>query len=254
MLEIRNASYSYGGRPAVRDVSLHLHSGALIALAGMNGSGKSTLVKLMARILAPQQGAVLFEGRALDSWDGRELARQIGYLPQDLEMSFPMRAIDVVASGRAPFLPRFRWESDADYAAAEDALATCDARHLAARELDEMSGGERKRVFLARVLAGAPRLMLLDEPFAALDVAHVQQMSSLLRSIVDRSGATVVFAAHDLNWAGAYSDRLIVMKDGAIAADGKPEEILTSETISELFAYDAAVVQSGGRSWLVPRI
>jgi iron complex transport system ATP-binding protein len=189
----------------------------------------------------------------LSAWPAKEYARVTAYLPQNPEPAFPMRAIDVVVSGRAPFLERFAWESTADYAAARDALALCDAAHLSDRDLDEMSGGERQRVFLARVLAGSPRLILLDEPFAALDVAHVQQFSALLREIVDRSGCTVLFASHDLNWAGAYSDRMLVMRGGELAADGTPRDVLQPARIRELFGFDADTVEVNGRAWLVPR-
>src|SRR5205085_2811262 len=125
--------------------------------------------------------------------------------------------------------------------------------HLAERYLDEMSGGERKRVFLARVLAGDPKLILLDEPLAALDISHVQQVSALLRGIVDRTGCTVVFASHDLNWAAAYSDRMLVMNNGGLALDATPSEVMRPDTMRELFGFEAEAVVAGGRNWIVPR-
>jgi len=156
----------------------------------------------------------------------------------------------VVVSGRAAYLSRFAFESEADYAEAEKALALCDASYLGQRFLDEMSGGERKRVFLARVLAGAPRLILLDEPFAALDIAHVQQFSRLLREIVDRTNSTVVFASHDLNWAAAYSDRMIVMREGRIARDAAPAEVMRADVVRDLFGFEAVAING----WLVPNL
>lgn len=253
MLELRNVSYSYEGVEAVRDVSLSVDAGQLIALAGANGSGKSTLLKLMARVALPRSGEIAFGGTPLRDWPPRDYARQVGYLPQEPDPAFPMRAIDLVVTGRAPFLSRFAWESSEDYGEAEKALGMCDARHLAGRYLDEMSGGERKRVFLARVLAGAPRLILLDEPLAALDVSHVQQVSTLLRGIVDRTGSTVVFASHDLNWAAAYSDRMLVMREGTLALDATPAEVMQPAAMRELFGFDANAVEAGGRMWIVPR-
>jgi ABC-type cobalamin/Fe3+-siderophores transport system ATPase subunit len=251
MLSVENASFAYADTAALHNVSLSVDgSGSLIALAGPNGSGKSTLLKLVARVLRPAAGEIRFEQRRLSEWPAKEYARRIGYLPQEIDSTFPMRAIDVVVSGRAAFLGRFTWESESDYAKAEEALATCDASHLAGRFLDEMSGGERKRVFLARVLAGGPQLILLDEPFAALDVAHVQQFSSLLRAIVDRTGSTVMFASHDLNWAAAYSDRMIVMRSGTVAMDAPPAELMKAEVVRELFGFDARVVDG----WIVPRV
>ncbi|HSP35475.1 MAG TPA: ABC transporter ATP-binding protein [Thermoanaerobaculia bacterium] len=254
MLEIANARFAYADRVAVRDVSLAIGETELVALAGPNGSGKSTLLKLVARVAAPQSGEVRFLGRPLAEWNAKAYAQQIGYLPQEPETSFPMRAIDVVVSGRAPFLTRFGVEGEHDYREAAAALDLCDGSHLAERYLDEMSGGERKRVFLARVLAGKPKLILLDEPLAALDVAHTQQFSRLLRDIVDRTRATVVFASHDLNWAAAYSDRIVVMQDGTIAADLPPAELMRPDVVRRFFGFDAEAVSVDGKPWLVPRV
>lgn len=254
LLEMNGVSYSYAAAPAVSNVTLALDERQLIALSGANGSGKSTLLKMMARVLPPLAGSIRFENREIHDWPPKDYARRVGYLPQDPDPAFPMRAIDVVVSGRAPYLSRFAWETDRDWEEAERALALCDAAHLTDRYLDEMSGGERKRVFLARVLAGEPRLILLDEPLAALDLSHVQQFSMLLRDVVDRTGCTVVFAAHDLNWAAAYSDRMLVMQSGALVLDTTPAEVMREETMRAHFGFDAAIATSGDRSWIVPRV
>ena len=254
MLEARGVSFAYDGTEALRGVTASFERAQLVALTGPNGSGKSTLLKLLARVLAPQIGEVIFDGRRLRDWPPKEYAKNAGYLPQDPDPTFPMRALDVVVSGRAPFLGRFAWEADADYDEAQRALALCDAAQLADRYLDEMSGGERKRVFLARVLAARPRVILLDEPLASLDLSHAQQFSALLRDIVDRTGATVLYATHDLNWAAAYSDRMLVMQRGALVVDDAPANVLRAERVRELFGFDADVIESGGRRWLVPRV
>jgi iron complex transport system ATP-binding protein len=254
MLEVQHVSYAYGDVSAVRDVSLHIGDRQLVALTGPNGSGKSTLLKIVARVFTPNAGEVSFEQKPLPQWPAKAYARRVGYLPQDPDPGFPMRAIDVVVSGRAPYLGRFAWETDRDWEEAARALALCDAEHLADRYLDEMSGGERKRVFLARVLAGTPRLIVLDEPLAALDLSHVQQFSRLLREVVDRTGCTVIFAAHDLNWAAAHSDRMLVMQNGALALDATPAEVMTPEVMGTHFGFTAETVMSGGRAWVVPTV
>jgi iron complex transport system ATP-binding protein len=254
VLELRNVAFAYDGAEAVRDLTASFADTQLVAVIGPNGSGKSTLLKLVARVLAPARGEILWRGRRLREWPGKEYARDVGYLPQEPDPTFPMRAVDVVVSGRAPFLGRFGWETGADYDEAARALATCDASYLAERYLDEMSGGERKRVFLARVLAARPKLIVLDEPLSSLDVAHVQQFSALLRDVVRTTGATVIYATHDLNWAAAYSDRMLVMQRGALALDGTPDEVMRPERIRELFGFDAEAVQANGRAWLVPRV
>jgi iron complex transport system ATP-binding protein len=254
MLSVRNASYAYGDTPAVNGVSVDFGDAQLVALTGPNGSGKSTLLKLMARVYTPHAGELSFDGKPLVQWPAKEYAKLAGYLPQDPDPGFPMRAVDVVVSGRAPYLGRFAWESDRDWDEAHRALALCDAAHLADRYLDEMSGGERKRVFLARVLAGTPRVILLDEPLAALDLSHVQQFSLLLREVVDRTGCTVVFAAHDLNWAAAHSDRMLVMQRGSLALDAPPSTVMTPEVMRTHFGFEAETMTSNGRTWIVPRV
>ena len=253
-LELRQVGFSYDGTEAVRDLTAAFEATQLVAIIGPNGSGKSTLLKLVARVLVPARGEIVWRGRRLRDWPAKEYAKEVGYLPQEPDPTFPMRALDVVVSGRAPFLGRFGWESSADYDEAARALATCDASHLAERYLDEMSGGERKRVFLARVLAARPKLIVLDEPLASLDISHVQQFSSLLRDVVRSTGATVIYATHDLNWAAAYSDRMLVMQRGALALDAVPAEVMRPERIRELFGFDAVAVEAGGKAWLVPRV
>lgn len=253
MLDVRGVSYSYADAPAIHDVSFRASERQLIAITGPNGSGKSTLLKTIARVLAPQSGEVRFEDKPLAEWSAKEYAKRAGYLPQEPDPAFPMTALDVVVSGRAPYLGRFSWETAADWEEAERALALCDASHLRDRYLDEMSGGERKRVFLARVLAGTPRLIVLDEPLAALDLSHVQQFSQLLRTVVDQTGCTVLFAAHDLNWAAAHSDRMLVMQRGALALDATPSEVMRAEVMRALFGFEAETVKSGDRTWIVPR-
>jgi iron complex transport system ATP-binding protein len=255
MLVAESVSFAYApGTPAVDRVSVKFTEGELTSVVGANGSGKSTLMRLLARVVAPHAGDVLLRGRSLRNWAARDYAKRVGYLPQQLEFDFPMRAFDVVLSGRAPYLGRFEWESSGDEAAATRALEACDALHLAERHLDEMSGGERKRILLARVLAGEPEIILLDEPFTALDLAHVQTLALLLRRIV-REGTTVVLVSHDLNWSAAISDRMIVLEKGSVVLDAQPDEVLRPEVMERHFAYEAErVVSADGRAWIVPRV
>jgi iron complex transport system ATP-binding protein len=255
MLTMEKVSYSYGsGLPAIDGVTLRFEPGKLVALTGPNGSGKSTLLKCAARVVTPQSGSIRLDDEEASLWPPKAYARAVGYLPQNPEPVVPMRAIDVVVSGRAPYLGRFSWESSRDFEQAEQALRLCDAAHLGERYLDEMSGGERKRVFLARVLAGEPRLILLDEPLTALDVAHVQQLAALLRQVVERTNATVIFSSHELNWSAAYADRMLVMNGGRVVMDGRPQQVMTVEVMRDAFGFDAEVVRTDGRAWIVPRV
>jgi cobalamin transport system ATP-binding protein len=257
VLDLRSVSFAYRRSGfAIRELSTSVPDGQLVSIAGPNGSGKTTLLRLLARAVSPTSGQIVFRGAPLSEWDPRVYAQRVGYLPQETEVSLRMRAIDVVVSGRAPFLRRFEWESPKDYGRAEEALRRCDAFHLAETWLDEMSGGERKRVFLARVLAGSPDLILLDEPFAALDLNHIQQLVGLLRDFVSQTGGTVIIVSHDLNWSGAFSDRMLILSSGSIVADGPPGNVLRPEILERYFQFRAqtVIVPESGRRWIVPKL
>jgi iron complex transport system ATP-binding protein len=254
LISARALSFRYGAVEALDSVSVEIGDGELVAIVGANGSGKSTLTKLLARVLIPKDGEVYFRGRPTRAWNPREYAREVGYLPQDPEPAFSMSALEVVVSGRAPYLSRFAFESEDDYGEARRALKLCDASHLEGRPLEAMSGGEKQRVFLARVLAGQPRLVLLDEPFAGVDLAHTQSILGLLRSIVDARGSSVVFISHDLNWSAAYADRILVMDRGKLALDGTPRQVMDPEVIARHFSFRGEAIPATGRDhcWIVP--
>lgn len=255
MIDTRRLSFGYpGSGDAVSDASLTIPAGKLVTVLGPNGSGKSTLLRLLARVLRPRAGEILFDGQNASSWSGRDWARIVGYLPQDLEPSFPMRAVDAVRSGLAAWLPRFGFEGEAETRRALAALARVDAADLGDRLMGEMSGGERKRVLLARVLVGEPRVLLLDEPLSSLDVAHVAQLGGQLRSLA-ADGITVVVVVHDFLWTTAYSDLVVVMKEGRVAGAGPPLETLHPELIRDVFGVESLQARDvDGRAWILPRI
>jgi ABC-type cobalamin/Fe3+-siderophores transport system ATPase subunit len=255
VIEARGLSYDYpNGEGGVREISLEVEPGQVVCIIGPNGAGKSTLLKLMAGILTPASGEVRIEGRSLADWGPRELARRIGYLPQESDTSFPMTALDVVLSGRASYLSRFRWEGADELKRSREALALCDAAGLEARPVDEMSGGERKRVFLARVFVAEPRVLLLDEPFAALDAAHIGQIGSIVREQSRSRGTATLLVAHDFNWAAAVSDRMVALSAGRLVAEGPPAAVLRPEVLKRCFGVEGELIESAaGRRWFVPR-
>jgi len=172
LMEARQVEFAYpGGARAIR-VSLAVEAATMTAIIGSNGSGKSTLIRLLAGLLRPTQGSILLEGKPLDDWQPRLRAREIAYMPQATATVFPFRALDVVLSGRTPHAPRFGFENDRDRAIALESLAAAGAAHLAERCVTGLSGGEKQMVILARALAQEPRVLLLDEPAAALDLKH----------------------------------------------------------------------------------
>lgn len=239
-LEARSLAAGYGARTVLSGVSLALAPGRVAVLLGENGSGKSTLLRALAGILAPRAGDVLLDGRSLASVPRREAARAIGYLPQGFEPLFPMRALDLVLLGRTPHLATFGAPGAADRAAARDALAEMDASALAHEDLRAMSGGERQRVLLARVLAGAPSVLLLDEPTANLDPRHRFCVLDAMRRRA-AAGATVLFSTHELDVASQGADDAVLLAGGRVLAEGTVAATLTDRLLSELFAVAARV-------------
>ena len=246
-LEAVSLAAGYGARTVLSGVSLALARGRVSVLLGENGSGKSTLLKALAGILPPQAGEVLLDGRSLASVPRREAARAIGYLPQGFEPLFPMRALDLVLLGRTPHLGAFGAPGAADRAAAEAALAEMDASALARADLRAMSGGERQRVLLARVLAGAPSVLLLDEPTANLDPRHRFCVLDAMRRRA-AGGGTVLFSTHELDVASQGADDAVLLAGGRVLAGGPVAATLTDGLLSELFAVSARVSPGpGGR-------
>ena len=240
-MRLEEASGGYGGRDVLHGVTLGLPQGAVVALLGENGAGKTTLLKLLAGLLRPTSGRVMLGDHALDTVPRREAARRIGYLPQGFEPLFPMRAFEAVLLGRMPRLARFAAPGPVDVAAARGALEELDAASLAGADLREMSGGERQRVLLARVLAGEPEVMLLDEPTASLDPRHRLVVLEALRRRA-AAGAAILFSTHGLEFA-AGADRAVLLTAGRVLAEGTVRETLTAPLLSELF---------GVAAWILP--
>ncbi len=236
LMEARHLDYAYpGGARAIRDVSLSVEPASLMAVIGSNGSGKSTLIRLLAGLLRPTSGKILLDGIALESWQPRLRAREIAYMPQTTMTVFPFRAIDVVLSGRTPHAPRFGFESDRDRSIAVEALEAAGAAHLAERSVTALSGGEKQLVILARALAQQPRVLLLDEPAASLDLKHRAELMRTLARQRDSRGLSVVMITHDLQLTGSLFDRIVALHCGELAAQGRPEEILQSALLAEIY-------------------
>jgi iron complex transport system ATP-binding protein len=208
---------------------------SMTAIIGANGSGKSTLIRMLAGLLRPASGEVLLDGVALQKWAPRQRAREIAYMPQSTVTAFPFPVIDVVLSGRSPHVPRFHLESARDRDRAMEALESTGAAHLAGRGFTALSAGERQMVILARALAQEPRLLLLDEPSASLDLKHRASLMRALARLREQRGLSVVMITHDLQLTGSLFDRIVAMRCGEIAAQGAPDEVLRSELLSGVY-------------------
>jgi iron complex transport system ATP-binding protein len=230
-----NLTAGYGTRAVLHDVSFELHAGEMFAIVGPNGAGKSTLLKVASGSLKPWAGTIEIQGRPLVGYDRRALARTLATVAQENSVAFSFNVLEVVLMGRAPHLGSFHFESRYDLEVARAALARFDLLELARRQIQEISGGERKRVFLARALAQEPRVALLDEPTAFLDLRHVAEIFACFRELCAGRGMAVVATLHDLNAAALYADRVLLLKAGATVACGTPEEVLTAGNLERVY-------------------
>ena len=227
-------SFDYGKLPALRRVSFTARAGELVALLGPNGAGKSTLLKLAAGLLAPAEGRVRVGGLDAHGAPRRAFARVCALVPQEPRAPWPFTVREAVMMGRAPHQGLLAVPGPFDHGAVDGALRACDLLALADRRLDALSGGERRRVFFARALAQEPRVLLLDEPTAFLDLAHQVAAMEMAR-VAARAGLCVVAVLHDLNLAGGSADRIVALSDGRVVADGAPREVLTAERVAAVW-------------------
>jgi iron complex transport system ATP-binding protein len=232
----------YAGSPGLvlADVSMAVEPGTLYSVLGPNGAGKSTLLRALLGLVEPERGSALVAGRAAGSWKPRERARRVGMVPQSESFHFPLSVEELVSMGRYPHLSALAAPKARDRAVVAEALARCDAGDLQGRRVDTLSGGELQRVRIARALAQEPATLILDEPTASLDLAHEMEILELLRGVVT-TGRTVLMTTHHLDLAARYSDRMLLLDRGRVAAEGTPAEVLTAENVERVFGWPVSV-------------
>ena len=235
MLEVRNITINYGAKNIVRDVSFRLETGKIIALLGANGAGKTTLLKSLNGGLPVAKGEVLLDEQPITNFSRREIARKIAVIAQETETKFPVSVLEFVLSGRFAHGAAFGWETENDQRIAAECLVQCDLANYETRLMNQLSGGERQRAVLARALATEAEILLLDEPTANLDLAHQSLMFRLIKQRCADGGAAAVLVTHDLNLAAEFADEILLVRDGEIAAKGKPDEVLTEENLKQVF-------------------
>lgn len=235
MLEVRNITIQYGKCDVLRDVSLTLEDGKIIALLGANGAGKTTLVRALNGTLPFSRGSILIDGKSFENFSRREIAQEIAVVAQENETKFPVTILEFVLAGRFASGGAFGWESEKDFAAAEEALDSCDLGKFGDRLMNQLSGGERQRVVLARALATEAKILLLDEPTANLDLGHQGSMFRLIRKKCTSKNYSAIVITHDLNLAAEFADEIVLLKDGRIYAKGAPSKVLTAENLAEVF-------------------
>jgi len=240
-LEAQHLSLGYGGKMIIDDLGVTIPAGKITVIIGANGCGKSTLLRGLARLLTPSRGQVLLDGVSVHAWPSKEVAKIMGLLPQAPIAPEGITVADLVGRGRYPHQGWFRQWSEADDAAVAEALRATDTLELAARPIEEMSGGQRQRVWIAMALAQETDLLLLDEPTTFLDLSHQVEVLDLLTDLNRRRGTTIVM--HDLNLACRYADHLIALSEGRITRQGTPHEVVTVQTLQEVFAMNATVIE-----------
>lgn len=235
-IKLEHVSFSYTNGLVVKDINLSIKKGERVGLIGPNGSGKTTLIKLISGVLHPSEGEVRLDGSDLKRLKRKMVAQRVAVVPQQFNIPFAFRVEEIVMLGRTPFLKILSDGREREFNIVNEAIESVSIKHLQQRFFNELSGGERQKVLLAMALAQQPELLLLDEPTAHLDINHQIEILQLVGMLNNQQGTTVIAAVHELNLASLYFQRLILLKDGYIFADGSPEEVLTSQIIEEVFS------------------
>ena len=241
-LAAEGLALAYGDRAVVSDLDLQIRTGAITTIVGANGCGKSTLLRAFARLLPPQAGRVVLDGREIHRTPTKQIACEIGLLPQNPIAPEGIAVADLVGRGRHPHQRMLARWSAKDYQVVAESLEATDIADLADRSVDELSGGQRQRVWIAMALAQETGILLLDEPTTFLDVAHQIEVLDLLTDLNRSRGTTIVMVLHDLNLAARYADELVAMKDGQIHASGEPDRVVTEDLVRDVFGMNSRVI------------
>ena len=238
MMDIKDLKFIYSKKSVLDGVTFEIKQGEILGILGLNGCGKTTLLKNLNKNLEPDSGVIMLGDDDLSEMSKRAIAQQVAVVPQGNEIKFAFTVNDIVSMGRIPFLSTFSGESSDDLKIIDDAIAMTGLEEYRDRYINTMSGGERQRVIIARALAQTPKIILMDEPTLHLDINTQFEVLDLVYKLSREKGLTVVIVSHDLPLVARYCDRIIMLKDKKIFAMGRPEDILTTENIAEVFKVD----------------
>jgi len=250
VIRVEDLSCGYPGRSVLNNISFCVKAGEFVGLLGPNGSGKTTLLLALSGVVAIESGEIEIDGRSLSRLKHRERACRMAVVAQETEVRFPFSCAEVVRMGRYPHQKRWQMESPADSAAVQRALQLTDTEALADRLITAISGGEKQRVLAAKALAQDAPVLLLDEATSAMDIHRKLQIFRVLKSLNQEQGLTIIAVLHDINLAALFCERLMLLKDGRIAADGQTHAVMTSEVLKRVYETDVLVqeiAQTGKR-------
>lgn len=249
-LVLEQLGKTYGEKKVLENISLSLKGGEILALVGPNGSGKSTLIKTITLIHEPTAGGISLDGTDITKMDPINLAMKVGYVPQHFTYSLYSTVFETVLLGRRRHI---QWSvSDEEISRVQSALDSLEMGELAGKFMDQLSGGERQKVFIARALAQNPSLFLFDEPTSALDIRYQLEVMNTMRRITREQNSSLIIAVHDLNLAYRYADRVLVLSNGSRAGYGTPKEVLTPDLIRSVYGVESAIVDHGTESFFLP--
>ncbi len=240
-LEMKNVTLAYGHKVVVEGISFQMVPGKIMGLVGPNGCGKSTIIKALSRVISPYSGRILLNGKDISAIPRKDLARWLGVVPQMPLLPSVFTAFEIVLMGRNPHLGLFQYEGPRELAIAWQAMEKTSTQHLAERRINELSGGEIQGIVIARALAQETEAILLDEPTANLDIGRQIEILDLIRSLCRENNMTVVAALHDLNLAAQYCDRLVLLNNHRVHAEGMPGEVITPQNIEEVYGARSCV-------------
>jgi iron complex transport system ATP-binding protein len=251
MIKIEGVKFSYGSVEALKGLTIEGKRGQFIGLIGPNGSGKSTLLRCINGILKPKAGCILVNGHEVSKMKLSEMAQICANVPTEFPDDFNMTVQDLVFMGRYPFVEGLWWEKEEDEELVMKALSDFQVQHLKDRKMNEISSGERQRALLAKAVVQTPKVMLVDEPSAHLDLKYKLESMEHLRSLL-ANGISIIVASHDINLLAKYCDKVIILSKGEIVAFGDPKEVITEDLIRDVYGVEADVIRNNGSIFVVP--
>lgn len=243
IIELKNLSIGYGNKSVLQDVNAKINKGEIVGIIGCNGAGKSTLLKTIRGLLPKQSGEILYFGRKLESFSEKELAREVAYLQQNVEVGFGYTGKDIVLAGRYPYMKWWKGESISDEELALKCMEYTGTKELAERPVNEVSGGQKQRILLAKALAQQTPILFLDEPTTGLDMVYQEEIFRFSQALAEM-GKTILMVVHELNLAAKYCSRIILLGEGTVIADGRPDNVFTEKILSKAYNAPVRVIRS----------